>query len=163
MYFPAWRDWKSYPKFWGGSRTSVLLVVHARKRRHHLWPTTRSLRDKMKNEISQNSMWAGTINCESTLPGLMCYVIYLLAFHGRTRLVYTVHWTFPFWWKWLGLACETRAYKIGPQDCSLGFGRHSVSTFLCYMTSPHLKSSPIQASLAGQTLTQEERVWSNSH
>ena len=50
-------------------------------------------------------------------------------------------------------------YKTGPQHCSLGFGCHSVCLYLLtlhdittleelshvhYMTSPHLKNSPMQ-------------------
>ena len=85
VYFPAWRDWKTYPKFWGGlsktthHRTSVLLAVETCTLTNNaiIYGRLHNGHMTVYNEkwgIFQKSMWAGTVNCESTLPGLYTFV-----------------------------------------------------------------------------------------
>ena len=90
----------------------------------------------------------------------MCYIIYLYL-HSSRLVYYSSLNPSLFGEKWLGLACEARAYHTQQSDSTIYGGtlqdrasrlfigfwtafRVSIYTFLCYMTSPHLKSSPMQ-------------------
>ena len=75
---PAWRDTEKLSKVLGWIEHNYTpwnecLVGGRNMHAYALWPTTWWRHDIMKMkflEISQNSMRAGMINCESTLPGL---------------------------------------------------------------------------------------------